>query len=428
MRILVATDYYPPFIGGAQIQSRLLARNLRDRGHDVIVVTVAQHGLPAREYDNGIAVYRLRHLRTRFQSRRQGVKSHHPPFPDPMTVLGLRRLIREFAPDVVNSYGWISYSCVAALSGTRIPLLLTARDYGYACANRTLLRDGRACSGPALFKCLGCAGRNYGRPKGWIAAVSVLGLRGFLRRNTRAVHCISAYVREIVRRDLLADSTSAICSVVVHDVIDNAAFEEHSADERNASLIVEQLPQEPFILFVGAMRQAKGVSELLAAYQLLDGPPPLVLIGTLEPDSPVTFPSGVHVITDAPHSAVLAAWDRSLFGVMPSMLPEPLGTVVMEAMSRGKATVGTAPGGHTDMIVDGETGLLVPRGDVKALADAMQRLLTDNELREQLGRSAAARSVEFTATVSMPRLEQVLGELLEGSPKGRRDASAPSRR
>jgi glycosyltransferase involved in cell wall biosynthesis len=410
MRIVVATDYYPPFIGGAQIQSRLLARNLRDRGHHVIVVTVAQRGLPAVELDDGIAVYRLRHLRTTFRSRRQGIQSHHPPFPDPVTVVGLRRLVRKFAPDVVDSYGWISYSCAAALVGTRIPMLLTARDYGYGCANRTLLRDGRACEGPALFKCVGCAGRNYGRPKGWIAALSVLGLRGFLRRRTRALCCISTYVREMVQRDLLGDAAATIPSYVIHDVI-STELEVHPRPDRDELACLAQLPREPFILFVGAMRQAKGVDELLAAYQLLDAPPPLVLIGTLEPDSPAAFPPGVRVITDAPHAAAVEAWGRSLFGVMPSILPEPLGTVVMEAMSRGKAVIGTAPGGHSDMIVDGETGLVVPRGDVEALAEAMRILIADPDLRERLGQAAARRSAEFTANVSIPLLEEVLDAL-----------------
>ena len=47
MRILIATDNYPPYIGGAQIQSRLLGHELHQRGHDVVVATVWQNELPA---------------------------------------------------------------------------------------------------------------------------------------------------------------------------------------------------------------------------------------------------------------------------------------------------------------------------------------------------------------------------------------------
>ena len=52
-------------------------------------------------------------------------------------------------------------------------MLVSARDYGYFCATRTLLRKGEPCSGPAPLKCLACAGDYYGRPKGWVAAAGV---------------------------------------------------------------------------------------------------------------------------------------------------------------------------------------------------------------------------------------------------------------
>ncbi len=165
------------------------------------------------------------------------------------------------------------------------------------------------------------------------------------------------------------------------------------------------------MLFVGALRLVKGVRELLAAYETLDNPPPLVLIGTIERDSPTEFPPGVQVLTDFPHDAVMAACERCLFGVMPSLWPEPFGTVVCEVMSHGKPVIGTKPGGHTDMIIDGRTGLVVRRGDVQALADAMQVLISDPDLRERLGEAARVRAAQFTADVLIPRLEQLYVQL-----------------
>jgi glycosyltransferase involved in cell wall biosynthesis len=414
VRVLIATDYYPPFIGGAQIQSRVLAHNLRARGHEVVVATVSQRGLPALEND-GVPVHRLRHLRSVFQGRRYGVQSHHVPFPDPLATILLRRLIRRFRPDVVDAYGWIGYSCAAALLGSRIPLLLTARDYSYGCANRTLLRDGRPCDGPGLVKCLGCAGRNYGRPKGWLAALGVLTSRRLLRRKARALHSVSTYVEHIMQRDFLDHAGAGIHSYVIPDVVDSAAAaRDRTGDAMAAALAL--LPDEPFMLFVGALRRVKGVDELLTAYRRLDTPTPLVLIGTIEPDSPKEFPAGVHVITNAPQPAVLRAWERSLFGVFPSLFSEPFGTVVAEAMSRGRPVIGTGPSGHDDIIVHGETGLLVPRGDVDALTAAMQTLLEDPQLRDRLGRSALVRSRRFTVETSLPVLEEVLERLVARDP------------
>ncbi len=291
VRILLATDNYPPHIGGAQIQSRLLARGLRDRGYDVVVATTWQNRVPTIENDDGIRVHRIRQLRTLPPLARKRRQHFQPPFPDPVSVVGLRRLIARFQPDVVHSYGWLSYSCAAALLGKDIPLLLTARDYGYSCAKRTLLYNREPCSGPALGKCLACAGAHYGRAKGYTATLGVLGSAPLLRRKVAAIHSISTYVQSMVRRDFLddRDHANATTGTVIHDV--SARMGEPAADAVNQSVIgpyVAQLPSEPFLLFVGALRQVKGVEELLAAYQRLDDPPPLVLIGTLERDSPAS--------------------------------------------------------------------------------------------------------------------------------------------
>jgi glycosyltransferase involved in cell wall biosynthesis len=415
MRILLATDHYPPEIGGGQIQSQVLARGLRERGHEVVVATVWQDGMASVEDDEGIPVHRVRQLRSLPLLARPG-RNHQPPFPDPVSVVSLRRLIKRFDPDVVDSYGWIGYSCAAALIGSDVPLVLTARDYAYACANRTLMQDDHACSGPALAKCIGCAGRHYGRPKGWIAAVGVLASRPLIRNKAAAMRSVSSYVQTMIRRDCLDDARTNRPEHVVHDVVRQSDTDMGGRLSEEVARALEQLPREPFILFVGALRRVKGLPELLAAYESLAAPPPLVLVGTLEPDTP-TIPANVEVLTDLPYEAVLRAWDRALFGVMPSLLGEPFGTVVCEAMSRGKAVIGTMPSGHTDMITNGATGLLVPRGDVALLAHAMQTLIDQPRLRDQLAKAAQAKARQFTAEVSLPRIERLYALASERPPR-----------
>jgi glycosyltransferase involved in cell wall biosynthesis len=140
LRILLASDHYPPFIGGAHRQTQLLAHELHQRGHEVNVATVWSGCLPEEEDDVGVRVFRLKQLRTWLPWVVHDQKQRHqPPFPDPITVAGLRRLIRRFKPDVVHAYGWFSYSSALALLGTQIPLLISVRDYGYSCATRTLV-------------------------------------------------------------------------------------------------------------------------------------------------------------------------------------------------------------------------------------------------------------------------------------------------
>ena len=412
LRILLVSDHYPPFIGGAHRQTQLLAHELHQRGHEVNVATVWSGGLPHEEDDEGVRVYRLKQLRTWLPGVvRDRNQRHQPPFPDPITVVGLRRLIRRFKPDVVHASGWFSYSCVPALLGTHVPLLISARDYGYSCATRTLVYHGnQICDGPALQKCLGCSAALYGAPKGWLAALGVLMSRPLLKHTVSGVHSISEYVQTIVRRDFSREqshdhrpSTNTITETIIPSFREDDA-EEHT--DGNIQSYLDCMPSGKFILYVGALRQVKGVNQLLEAYTRLVSPPPLVLIGTYEVDSPHKFPPGVIILENLPHEAVMAAWERCLFGVIPSLWPEPLGSVVYEGMSRGKAVIGTTPGGHADMIVPGKTGLLVPSGDIDALTQAMKNLISQPELRDRLGAAARERSMLYTASVAVPQFEQ----------------------
>src|SRR5689334_2083233 len=122
LRILLAADHYPPFIGGAHRQTQLLGHELRARGHAVAIATIWQVGLPAVQDDMGVQVHRLKQLRAlRPGADRDPAQRYPPPFPDPVTVWELRRLINRFKPDLVHTYGWLSYSVAVALLGKNIP-------------------------------------------------------------------------------------------------------------------------------------------------------------------------------------------------------------------------------------------------------------------------------------------------------------------
>ncbi len=414
LRLFLVTDHYPPFIGGGHRQSQLLARELSQRGHQVSVATVWHPGLPDQEHEDfGVRVYRLKQLRTWGPlSIGKSGQQHQPPFPDPVSIRGMRRLIDRIRPDVVHSYGWITYSIAVALLGNNIPLLISVRDYGYGCATRTLLFQGQHCNGPALTKCLRCASNHYSLPKGTLAAFGVLAGRPLLRRRVSGIHSISRFTQEITHRDLIEPHTHILETNggrILTRVI--PSFREDVNDVPPTPGFLERLPVEPYILFVGALQPRKGVTQLLAAYRKLESPPPLVLVGYVDPKAPVEIPPEVIVIEDVPHADVMAAWEHCLFGVAPSLWPEPLGGVVHEAMSKGKAAICTKPGGHADMIIDHETGLLVPAGDVDALAQAMQRLIDDAPLREQLGAAAREHAKRFTAEAVIPQFEALYREL-----------------
>lgn len=413
-RILLVTDAYAPLIGGADRAVEAIAGELQARGHTVAVATAWQDGVPEHEVRDGIEVHRLRDLTSRVPWVSEDPYKHvPPPFPDPEAVVRFRRLVGRFRPDLVQSYGWLTYSCAAALAGTGVPLVLSLRDYGNFCALRTLFHmDREPCSGAAPLKCLRCSANHYGRVKGAVAAAGVLGGRRLVARPARGVQSNSEYMRSVAWRELLGGRVRFAPGSPVDVVV--PPFHTTSPEGPPDAAILERLP-DSYILFVGAFRMVKGVKVLLEAYGRLTDPPPLVMIGTREVDTPASFPPGVVALGPVPHATVMAAWDRALFGVFPSVCPEPFGIVVHEAMSRGRAVIGTAPGGHGEMIADGECGLIVPSGEAGALAEAMRRLIDDPALRERFGAAAAERAARFSTEHWVARLEALFDAAAGGA-------------
>jgi len=100
-------------------------------------------------------------------------------------------------------------------------------------------------------------------------------------------------------------------------------------------------------------------------------------------------------------------------------LMEGFGVAVVEAMAMGKAVVATTTGGLPEVVAQGETGLLVPPGDVESLAATVVSLLQDQVRREQLGRNGSARAHEhFSLDAYVAQVEHLYDQVLAAQ-KGR---------
>jgi len=80
--------------------------------------------------------------------------------------------------------------------------------------------------------------------------------------------------------------------------------------------------------------------------------------------------------------------------VLPSILPDPFPTVILEAMASGKPVVATAHGGAKEMILEGETGLLIPWDNPGSAAEAISDLVNNKEMNEKMGEKGRLRVLD----------------------------------
>ncbi len=116
------------------------------------------------------------------------------------------------------------------------------------------------------------------------------------------------------------------------------------------------------------------------------------LSAALRPLVAADLPDQVEVRQQLDHQELRRMYARSMFVVVPTEDVEfDAGvTVIAEAMAMGKAVIATRSRGQRDLVREGETGLLVPPGDPRALREAIESLLADSAMTERMGRAARA--------------------------------------
>ena len=142
--------------------------------------------------------------------------------------------------------------------------------------------------------------------------------------------------------------------------------------------------EPPEVLYAGRLSPEKGVLELVTATDGMN----LVVAGDGQLRARVPQALGF-----VPHDELQRLYARSAVVACPSHR-EGFGVACLEAMAHGRPVVAGDVGGLRDLVVDGQTGYLVPPRDVGALRRALERLLADRELRRRLGHAGRRRAAE----------------------------------
>ena len=177
----------------------------------------------------------------------------------------------------------------------------------------------------------------------------------------------------------------------------------------------------PLLLFVGILRYYKGLEYLIRAMRrvnarlLVVGSGPMAeewqtLTARLALTDKIVF---VGRVADQDLPTYYQACD--LFVLPASQRSEAFGTVQVEAMACGKAVISTELGTGTSYVNDdGETGLVVPARDTEALTAAINRLLSDEKLRTEMGRKGRERARrEFSHEIMVDRVLALYESLYE---------------
>jgi L-malate glycosyltransferase len=201
---------------------------------------------------------------------------------------------------------------------------------------------------------------------------------------------------DAIKQVLEHDSIPAARIVVVHDGIDVARIQRLPTVDVHGEY---WLPHGvPVLANVGALVGHKGQKHLVDAMPIVLRQVPdahLIIFGEGELRQPLErqikdLRLEKHVLLPGFREDVLQL-AKSIDLFVMSSVTEGLGSTVLDAMAMKLAVVGTIAGGIPEAVVNGETGILVPPGDPRALAGAIVRLLKDRPLRQKMAEAGFAR-------------------------------------
>lgn len=362
-----------------------LAKGLAKDGHKIFVLTTGDEAFESKTLSDNVTLWHIPVGNVHYYSakipflRRFASWIKHQEIGASAGRI-IERLDTEFGIDIVEAYGAINLIWKFQNWTKRIPYVITAHGF------------------PPRFK------TRFGIPTplvNWWA-------RSWMRRGCNlaaAVVAPSRFVaRELQRNGVKSDRISVLPLPISNEFA--SVQEQRQLEAADGSLMC---------LSVSPVNTAKGLDVLAEAIPRIVQEVPsarFVHVGKIqEPEvkealdsagngnfslrGPVSWPS------------ISECYEPADIVIAPSRF-ETFGYTVLEAMVHGKPVVASEVGGLRDLIVNGETGFLIPPGDSRALADAVVRLLTDSDLRHKMGYAAARRADQVFGLEHFVRVKTAL--------------------
>ena len=428
MKILLTTHVFlPEYFGGTETLVLGVALTLKQRGHNVTVVT----GYPEKnklgdtnqfdEYEvDSIRVIRFRHGRNALGDQNSVMQNDYN---NSVFEARFRQLLVEIEPDVVHFHHLerLSIKAIDACKERKIPAFLTATDFWYVCPTHTLLlQNGKMCDGPTIggVNCLKHV-ISISQPK-WVYRIVnciptgvVRGIMYGLKRSSikfsGKVGDVQALARrsEIIGARLLLLKRIFVATSHAQRMLENAGitsgkFRVLPFGIKNHGYVkrIRRRTDRPLVLgFIGSILPHKGLHILVEASRLL--PTDVAVEIKIYGKSPIgdsAYIKDLHMLVQGDERikfygtfengrmpVILDGIDAL---VIPSLWHENMPLVSLSAQAAGCPLIASDIGGLSDVVDPGKTGLLFSPGSASGLAQMVMRLLNDHDLLEKLSEAA----------------------------------------
>ncbi|MCZ7570655.1 MAG: glycosyltransferase family 4 protein [Ardenticatenaceae bacterium] len=412
MRILVLTNFYPPYeLGGQEQSCEDVVGGLKRRGHHLVVLTSMHgtHNLPVEADGIFRWLYLEMELATpghsiRFFTERKRRERHN--------LDCLQRVVEQTGPDAVFIWGmWNLPRSLPALAEALCPGRVVYRfgDYWPTLPSQhvfywhTAGRSWLACLAKRLLSAV---------------ALAMMARDGALPRlKFEHTICISAALRDTLVECGIPVSDARI----IHNGIDVEPYlqcRQHQATPR------EDRPLK--LLYAGRLAPEKGVDTAIKAmagvvFGRRLGDVRLSIVGSGTPDyedvlQQLVIEAGltdsVAFLGRVPREAMPELLPQFDVLVFPSIWKEPFGRVLLEAMISGLVVVAAGHGAPCEIVADGENGLLFTPGDAEDLAEKIATLAGDDQTRRRLVDAGAQTVLErFTIARMLDQIENCLKDV-----------------
>lgn len=339
-------------------------------------------------------------------------------FYSPEVERDLARLIETFRPDAAYLMLFqrkLSPSVLVALRKAGVPIVVRVSDYGFLCAEHHFLRDGKMCT-----QCLGgrlLPGVVHGcvHNSRLISAVDATAtwfhrMRGYFDLVDRFVTTNPFLTEMMIKGGFAPQRLTCIPTFADDEVF--APRRDGSAD---------------YLLYAGRLDPSKGLETLIDAMALLkrrmNSPPPLRILGgpqyeeykrsLIRKVEAAGLTDSISFEKPVPPAMVANILSHAIASIIPSLWFENLPNSYLEGICAGVPVIASDLGSLAAAIEDGKDGLLFRAGDAAALADSIERLLSDPELDARLRRAGPLKAqAEYSAARHLQLLTGLFDEVI----------------